>query len=164
MRTCGDPQRLWPHRALYAAAPRPENCSLATHQYTDPAPCRIKTTTLFAVQGSSSPTTPAPPSLVSRFVECAARKRAAPRSQFVGVAASGVERFGHVRRGFDARASLWCRRQGLQYPTQSSVGLRCARPNPSFNRRANGTPPSPGRWYSVHFHRPGLGGAPLPPG
>jgi hypothetical protein len=38
------------------------------------------------------------------------------------------------------------------------------RPNPSFNRRANGTPPGPGRWYSVHFHRPGPGGAPLPPG
>jgi hypothetical protein len=39
-----------------------------------------------------------------------------------------------------------------------------AMPNPSFNRRANGTPPGPGRWYSVHSHRPGPGGAPLPPG
>jgi len=37
-------------------------------------------------------------------------------------------------------------------------------PNPSFNRRANGTPPGPGRWYSVHCHRPGPGGAPLAPG
>jgi hypothetical protein len=39
-----------------------------------------------------------------------------------------------------------------------------ATPNPSFNRRANGRPPSPGRWYAVHFHRPGLGVLPSPPG
>jgi hypothetical protein len=36
-------------------------------------------------------------------------------------------------------------------------------PNPSLKRSANGRPPSPGRWYAVHFHRPGLGVLPLSP-
>jgi hypothetical protein len=36
-------------------------------------------------------------------------------------------------------------------------------PNPSLKRSANGRPPGPGRWYSVHFHRPGPGGLPLSP-
>ena len=30
-------------------------------------------------------------------------------------------------------------------------------PNPSFEARPNGKPPDPGRWYGVHFHRPGPG-------
>ena len=41
---------------------------------------------------------------------------------------------------------------------------RALRPNPSVNRSANGRPPSPGRWYAVHFHRPGLGVLPSSPG
>jgi hypothetical protein len=43
------------------------------------------------------------------------------------------------------------------------VALHEVRPNPSFKRRANGKPPGPGRWYSVHFHRPGPGVLPLAP-
>jgi hypothetical protein len=38
-----------------------------------------------------------------------------------------------------------------------------ARPNPSLKRSANGRPPGPGRWYSVHFHRPGPGVLPSSP-
>ena len=37
------------------------------------------------------------------------------------------------------------------------------RPNPSLKRSANGMPPGPGRWYAVHFHRPGPGVLPLVP-
>jgi len=37
------------------------------------------------------------------------------------------------------------------------------RPNPSFESRPNGRPPGPGRWYAVHFHRPGLGALPSVP-
>ena len=37
------------------------------------------------------------------------------------------------------------------------------RPNPSVNRSANGGPPAPGRWYAVHFHRPGAGVLPSSP-
>jgi hypothetical protein len=36
-------------------------------------------------------------------------------------------------------------------------------PNPSFKRSTNGRPPAPGRWYAVHFHRPGAGVLPLAP-
>ena len=36
-------------------------------------------------------------------------------------------------------------------------------PNPSFEVRPNGKPPGPGRWYAVHFHRPGPGVLPLVP-
>jgi hypothetical protein len=40
----------------------------------------------------------------------------------------------------------------------------CARmPNPSLNRSTNGRPPGPGRWYAVHFHRPGPGVLPSSP-
>jgi hypothetical protein len=35
--------------------------------------------------------------------------------------------------------------------------------NPSFEARPNGKPPGPGRWYAVHFHRPGPGGLPSVP-
>ena len=37
------------------------------------------------------------------------------------------------------------------------------RPNPSFEARPNGKPPAPGRWYAVHFHRPGAGALPSVP-
>jgi hypothetical protein len=36
-------------------------------------------------------------------------------------------------------------------------------PNPSLKRSTNGRPPGPGRWYAVHFHRPGPGVLPLAP-
>ena len=36
-------------------------------------------------------------------------------------------------------------------------------PNPSFEARPNGKPPGPGRWYAVHFHRPGPGVMPSVP-
>jgi hypothetical protein len=35
------------------------------------------------------------------------------------------------------------------------------RPNPSVKRSANGMPPGPGLWHTVHFHSPGPGGMPL---
>jgi hypothetical protein len=38
-----------------------------------------------------------------------------------------------------------------------------AGPNPSVKRSANGRPPGPGRWYALHFHRPGPGGLPSAP-
>ena len=41
--------------------------------------------------------------------------------------------------------------------------MQAVLPNPSLKRSANGRPPSPGRWYSVHCHRPGLGGLPSSP-
>ena len=43
------------------------------------------------------------------------------------------------------------------------VQPRGVRPNPSFEARPNGKPPGPGRWYAVHFHRPGPGVLPLVP-
>ena len=36
------------------------------------------------------------------------------------------------------------------------------RPNHSLNRTVYGRPPWPGRWYAVHFHRPGQGVLPQP--
>ena len=38
-----------------------------------------------------------------------------------------------------------------------------ALPNPSLKRSANGRPPGPGWWYSVHFHQPGPGVLPPSP-
>ena len=37
------------------------------------------------------------------------------------------------------------------------------RPNTSLKLSTNGRPPGPGRWYAVHFHRPGPGVLPLAP-
>jgi hypothetical protein len=54
--------------------------------------------------------------------------------------------------------------QGINVPALSTAPMDAAWPNPSLNRSANGRPPSPGRWYAVHFHRPGLGGLPSSPG
>jgi hypothetical protein len=41
--------------------------------------------------------------------------------------------------------------------------MRTVRPNPSLKWSANGMPPGPGRWYAVHFHRPGPGVIPSSP-
>jgi len=41
--------------------------------------------------------------------------------------------------------------------------LHALGPNPSFEARPNGKPPGPGRWYAVHFHRPGPGVLPSVP-
>ena len=44
-----------------------------------------------------------------------------------------------------------------------NVSINTALPNPSLKRSANGRPPAPGRWYAVHFHRPGAGVLPSSP-
>jgi hypothetical protein len=44
------------------------------------------------------------------------------------------------------------------------LAFQQARHNPSVNRSANGRTPAPGRWYAVHFHRPGAGVLPSSPG
>jgi hypothetical protein len=44
-----------------------------------------------------------------------------------------------------------------------AIRIPPARPNPSLKRSANGRPPGPGRWYAVHFHRPGPGVLPSSP-
>ena len=49
-------------------------------------------------------------------------------------------------------------------PYLQPLAWNAAWPNHSVNRSANGRPPSPGRWYAVHFHRPGLGVLPSSPG
>ena len=46
-------------------------------------------------------------------------------------------------------------------PVRASV--KTALPNTSLKRSDNGRPPAPGRWYAVHFHRPGAGVLPLSP-
>ena len=57
------------------------------------------------------------------------------------------------------------REHKIRVPTLESRCLRRRlKPNPSLNRSSNGRPPSPGWWYTVHFHQPGLGGLPLQPG
>ena len=48
------------------------------------------------------------------------------------------------------------------YTVQLRASAR-ALPNPSLKRSANGRPPAPGRWYAVHFYRPGAGVLPLSP-
>ena len=59
----------------------------------------------------------------------------------------------HAQRGF----------QGANVPVLGSVPMDAAWPNPSLKRSANGRAPAPGRWYAVHFHRPGAGVLPLSP-
>jgi hypothetical protein len=46
---------------------------------------------------------------------------------------------------------------------KASWRSRAVLPNPSLKRSANGRPPAPGRWYAVHFHRPGAGVLPSSP-
>ena len=48
-------------------------------------------------------------------------------------------------------------------PYLQLLAWQAAWPNPSVNRSANGRPPSPGRWYAVHFRQPGPGVLPLAP-
>ena len=68
-------------------------------------------------------------------------------------------RSGRRRRGVP-RLLLWWRCAGSTISGMQNhpVGKRCARmPNPSLKRSDNGRPPGPGRWHTVHFHRPGPG-------
>ena len=61
--------------------------------------------------------------------------------------------------------STWSGSPGVTGPGQAHHrrAQGAALPNPSLKRSTNGRPPSPGRWYAVHFHRPGLGVLPLAP-
>ncbi len=83
---------------------------------------------------------------------------------------------GAFLRGLLARRLEYFARLGLQRGAGGTSGSpsrdskisplatrHASMPNPSLKRSANGRPPSPGRWYAVHFHRPGLGVLPLSP-
>ena len=93
------------------------------------------------------------------------------RSQFVGqrpVLPRWHPRTGKAAAGKTEQASCgaFCghmpRAKGnFHHPAQGKAGA--AWPNPSFKRSANGRPPAPGRWYAVHFHRPGAGVLPSSP-
>ena len=52
----------------------------------------------------------------------------------------------------------WYVPRGVTGPWQAhrQCSSGAALPNHSLKRSANGRPPGPGRWYAVHFHRPGL--------
>ena len=52
---------------------------------------------------------------------------------------------------------------GPHATNSAKASVRAARSNPSLKRSANGRPPAPGRWYAVHFHRPGAGVLSLSP-
>ena len=52
---------------------------------------------------------------------------------------------------------------GPHATNSAKAPVRTARSNPSLKRSANGRPPAPGRWYAVHFHRPGAGVLPSSP-
>ena len=78
----------------------------------------------------------------------------------------------HLPASSPAKAQVFVRH--MPEPTLSTPGRQSqsywarslrqhVRPNPSFKRSANGRPPAPGRWYAVHFHRPGTGVLPLSP-
>ena len=61
-----------------------------------------------------------------------------------------------------------CRGAQREAESRSHEILSCCQPrklmpNPSLKRSANGRPPAPGRWYAVHFHRPGAGVLPSSP-
>jgi hypothetical protein len=113
-----------------------------------------------------------------QLVEYASRKRAAPRKVFVGLAGSVELAFGYRATICVAGSRLSRVASGLSKPGPAAVARSASsavasqrfaftgqlRPNPSFNRRANGTPPGPVWRYAVHFRQPGPGGAPLPPG
>ena len=60
-----------------------------------------------------------------------------------------------------ARRRMARAKSNFHHQAQGKAGA--AWPNPSFKRSANGRPPAPGRWYAVHFHRPGAGVLPLSP-
>ena len=64
------------------------------------------------------------------------------------------------RRGVSSRHLSSRRAEGRVRPVCSPRALM---PNPSLKRSANGRPPAPGRWYAVHFHRPGAGVLPSSP-
>ena len=84
-----------------------------------------------------------------------AATRCARRSVIAGPAAAGYR---HRYLGSrDGAVPVACGAKG------NARRLRAVLPNPSFEARPNGKPPGPGRWYAVHFHRPGPGVLPLVP-
>ena len=72
---------------------------------------------------------------------------------------------GRRRRGVPQLLLWWrCAGSTISGMQDYPAGKRRARmPNPSLKRSANGRPPGPGRWHTVHFHRPGPGVLPSSP-
>jgi hypothetical protein len=117
------------------------------------------------------------PASSSQLVVRASRRRAAPRKVFVGRAARTMRGLRTLARRVRlapesnqlARARWWptalAPRSVLHSVANASHASRGSlRSNPSFNRRANGRPPGPGRRYVVHFRQPGPGVLPSSPG
>ena len=84
-----------------------------------------------------------------------AARRAAPCEPFASAADAEYRdcSFGGAEREAESRS----------YEMHSGCQPRKLMPNPSLKRSANGRPPAPGRWYAVHFHRPGAGVLPSSP-
>ena len=110
--------------------------------------------------------------------QCQFRPRhcmATPRFQSVYWAAGNSHAFGsQMRRRLEdvavqhGRRGAGGNRGGQTGTTRSSQPRRlrehgAARPNLSFEARPNGKPPGPGRWHTVHSHRPGPGVLPSVP-
>ena len=110
------------------------------------------------------------------------RLQSAPALRHGAAPTSATHHWRHRRRGahaFRVWAAFLCAEVGpsvhghepvvhltlFSMPWRAKVSRTSCRvqPNPSLKRSANGRPPSPVRWYSVHFHRPGLGVLPSPP-
>ena len=118
-------------------------------------------------------------SLDSQSVNGASRRL--DSQQWVG-ASRPVIWLAALARGASALKRLWCWLATEVQPQEASAVLPSSRsvpqhsgytvrlraparalPNPSLKRSANGRPPAPGRWYAVHFHRPGAGVLPSSP-
>ena len=67
----------------------------------------------------------------------------------------------HKLQGRTIAQRIGAAQQHATNPAKALLGA--ARSNPSLKRSDNGRPPAPGRWYAVHFHRPGAGVLPLSP-
>ena len=72
----------------------------------------------------------------------------------------------HLSRSSSANSFPGCLADQQWHALAKDAMQRCMQtvtPNPSFEARPNGKPPAPGRWHTVHFHRPRAGVLPLVP-
>ena len=92
------------------------------------------------------------------------RRRATSRGSFMPITRRLKDKDGQSRWQFEPRHGFAAEFRVVAVAKAESPCIPpTTTPNPSFEARPNGKPPGPGRWYAVHFHRPGPGVLPSVP-
>ena len=157
-RSCSAIDQSPPPQSNRSYGKRRNMLSLPTHSLT----CR--TTVIFSMWQHSQTTASIAASSARRSMKTGRASVRGPTSYALHRSPTRARHMERLKSQVSSDQPTSSHRKLLSVSVPTSIAFcRAVRPNPSLKRSANGRPPGPGRWYAVHFHRPGPGVLPLSP-